>query len=79
VALGFRRPVRRALIRRRITPHVGGIAAPEAASDLAAQCFAASAVGLRHALLVVGVLFVWAAVHYLLAARHIRQDRYVAG
>jgi hypothetical protein len=40
-----------------------------AAARPAAGCMAASATGLQHALLALGVVLIWAMVHYLLAAR----------
>lgn len=50
-------------------------AGAEAALDLA--CRTASSEGLRLALISVLVFFVWAAVHYLLAARTVRRDLYL--
>lgn len=47
----------------------------DAALDLA--CRTATSEGLRLALISVLVFFVWAAVHYLLAARTVRKDLYV--
>lgn len=49
----------------------GGIAADPA---LDALCRSASAYGVRWALIVSTIAFVWAAVHYLLAARSLRKD-----
>ena len=49
----------------------GGRGAPGA---LDAACRAASSQGLRSALVWVQIVYVWAAIHYLLAARTIRQD-----
>ncbi len=47
---------------------------PGSAMDIA--CLAASTTGLRYALITVLVAFVWAAVHYLLAARSLQADLY---
>jgi predicted MFS family arabinose efflux permease len=52
----------------------GGAAPAGAAHALAAACGNASAVGLRDALMVMSLLGVWAALHYALAARHLRRD-----
>lgn len=52
----------------------GGRAAPGSAAD--AVCRAASASGLRHALMSVQVVFIWAIVHYLLASRTLVKDLY---
>ncbi|MGF7171812.1 putative MFS family arabinose efflux permease [Sphingobium xanthum] len=41
-------------------------------------CRSASAEGLRNALISVLALFLWAAVHYLLASRHLKNDLYDA-
>lgn len=49
----------------------GGGAARE---ELEAVCAAASAVGLQIAMMITVAIFVWGAVHYLLAARHLRVD-----
>ncbi len=43
-------------------------------AGLDAVCRAASTEGLRHALISVQVLYVWAAIHFLLAARTLRRD-----
>jgi predicted MFS family arabinose efflux permease len=52
-----------------------GGAAPRAATPaLAAACGNASAVGLREALMVMSLLGLWSALHYTLAARHLRRD-----
>ncbi len=52
-----------------------GEAAPVGASHaLATACSAASATGLRHALMVMSLLGLWAAIHYALAARDLRRD-----
>jgi len=47
-----------------------------ASSALDAACRAASSGGLRSALVWVQIVYVWAAVHYVLAARTIREDLY---
>ncbi len=52
----------------------GGAAPAGAAHALAAACGNASAAGLRDALMVMSLLGVWAALHYALAARHLRRD-----
>jgi len=52
----------------------GGAAPGSASSSLQAACGDASALGIRHALIAVSMLFVWAGIHYLLAARHLRRD-----
>lgn len=49
-----------------------------AAAALNTACRAASSQGLRTALVWVQVFYVWAAIHYLLAARTFRQDLYFA-
>jgi len=56
----------------------GGRAAVGASRALDAACRAASTQGLRHALIWVQVVYVWAAIHYLLAARTLRQDLYAS-
>ena len=53
-------------------------AAAGAAQTLARQCEGASAAGLEQAMLYIGLLFGWAALHYWLAARRLRRDWYVA-
>ncbi len=52
----------------------GGVSAADSTPAIAEACQQASAVGLRHALMAVSLLTVWAAVHYFLAARHFRRD-----
>lgn len=47
---------------------------PGSAGDMA--CLSASTGGLRYALISVLVMFVWAAIHYLLASRHLKDDLY---
>jgi predicted MFS family arabinose efflux permease len=54
----------------------GGRAGPGAAAGLDAACRAASTQGLRYALIVIQVSFVWAGVHYFRAARTLRGDVY---
>ena len=50
----------------------GGRAPAGAARALDGACRAASADGLREALMAVQIVFLWAAAHYFLAARHLR-------
>ena len=58
----------------------GGAAAKGADAALAGACHAASFDGLRWAvILVAGVVFAWAGLHYLLAARTVRKDLIAAG
>jgi len=52
----------------------GGAAPGGAAQALAAACGNASAAGLREALMVMSLLGLWSALHYVLAARHLRRD-----
>jgi MFS family permease len=52
----------------------GGVAAHGAAPVLAQACIHASAAGLQRAILASTAFFVWGAVHYLLAARHMKRD-----
>ena len=52
----------------------GGGPAAGAAAAADAACRAASAVGLRRALIAVQIVYLWAAVHYWLAARTFRRD-----
>ena len=54
----------------------GGRAAAGAADGLDHACRAASTEGLRRALIAVLVFFVWGIVHYVLAARTLRQELY---
>ncbi|HEX7416847.1 MAG TPA: MFS transporter [Steroidobacteraceae bacterium] len=51
-----------------------GAAPAGAASQLADACKSASAIGIKNALIAVSLLFVWAAAHYVLAAKHLRAD-----
>jgi predicted MFS family arabinose efflux permease len=60
----------------RSCPGGRGVAGADAALDVA--CRVASAHGLRLALICGLAFFLWAAVHYLLAARTLRRDRYIA-
>ncbi len=57
---------------------VGGIGARGAAPALSAACRLASSEGLRDALSVGALVFLWAALHFLLAARTYRRDLYRA-
>lgn len=43
-------------------------------STLLQSCASAAAIGLRYALIVTSVLFLWASLHYCLAARTLRRD-----
>jgi MFS family permease len=52
----------------------GGVATAGAAAGLSAACSAASAAGIMQAIGLFSVLFTWAAVHFLLAARHLEGD-----
>jgi hypothetical protein len=52
----------------------GGRAAAGAVEGLDAACRSASAYGTRWAILGCALIFLWAALHYLLAARHLRRD-----
>lgn len=52
----------------------GGAAPAGSPPAMAAACAHASAAGLRGALMVMSLLGVWAALHYVLAARHLRGD-----
>jgi predicted MFS family arabinose efflux permease len=52
----------------------GGAAPPGSAATLVAACANASAAGLRHALMVMSLLSLWSALHFLLAARTLRRD-----
>jgi hypothetical protein len=55
----------------------GGRAAAGADAALDLACRTAASEGLRMALISVLVFFLWAAVHYVIAARHLRKDLYV--
>ncbi len=52
----------------------GGVAASGAGQTLATACLAASGAGIMQALCVFSMLFIWAGVHFLLAARHLEVD-----
>jgi MFS family permease len=52
----------------------GGMAPKGSALPLLQACADASAAGVRHAIMTMSAFFVVAAVHYALAARHLRQD-----
>jgi MFS family permease len=52
----------------------GGRAAPHAPAQLGAACGAASAYGVRWAIVVCTAIYAWAALHYALAAKRIRED-----
>ena len=52
----------------------GGEAAAGAGQGVADACKAASATGVRNAVISVALLSIWAALHFLLAARHVRKD-----
>jgi predicted MFS family arabinose efflux permease len=55
----------------------GGMAPPGSVAALDLACREASASGLRAALISALVFFLWASVHYLLAARTLKRDLYV--
>ena len=55
----------------------GGVASIGASPQLAHQCEAAAAAGLQQAMLYIGLLFGWAALHYWLAGRRLRRDWFV--
>ena len=52
----------------------GGIAPKGAQDALVAACHAANADGLRYALASTAITFVWGAIHFLLASRHVARD-----
>jgi len=52
----------------------GGVAAAGAASTLASACGSASGAGILQAIGLFTLLFTWAALHFLLAARHLDRD-----
>ena len=54
----------------------GGMAPKGSEAALVQACGAASAAGLRNAMVAVNLSFVWAAVHYFLAARTLKADFY---
>jgi hypothetical protein len=51
-----------------------GLPPPGAAANIVSACKDASAIGMRNALMTMGVIPLWAAVHYFLAARTLRRD-----
>jgi len=53
---------------------MGGVPAPGSPAGLGDACRAASAAGISNAVAVMALLFAWAGVHYLLAARSLRTD-----
>jgi predicted MFS family arabinose efflux permease len=55
-----------------LCPH--GLPPADAVAELASACRDASATGLRHSLMTTSLITLWAAVHYFLAARTLRQD-----
>jgi predicted MFS family arabinose efflux permease len=52
----------------------GGMAPTGAAPALAAHCVEASRAGIVYAIATMSIVFAWAAIHYVLAARTLRQD-----
>lgn len=52
----------------------GGAAAPGASQAVTAACMSANAAGVRHAIMAVSLLLLWAGLHYFLAASHLRRD-----
>ena len=52
----------------------GGGPPAGARAELSHVCLTASAAGIRYAIMAMSLLFAWAGLHYLLAARHLRQD-----
>jgi hypothetical protein len=63
-----------AFVGNYITSCPGGRPPPGAAEALVQACGNASAVGIRHALMTMSLLFVWAGVHYFLASRTLQRD-----
>lgn len=55
----------------------GGRAPSGAAEAVDVACRSAATEGLRNALIAVQIFFIWAAVHYLLAARTLKQDLFL--
>lgn len=51
-----------------------GVPAADSARTIADACLNASAAGLRHALMAMSLLTIWAGIHYLLAARSFKRD-----
>jgi predicted MFS family arabinose efflux permease len=56
----------------------GGAAPAGSASELVDACAQASATGMQQAFSAIVVVFVWASVHFLFAARTLREDLYMA-
>ena len=52
----------------------GGLAPKGSLPAVADACRNASATGIRQALMVMALLCVWSALHYLLASRNLRKD-----
>jgi predicted MFS family arabinose efflux permease len=52
----------------------GGAAPPGAGSFFVQACADASAAGVRHAIMMMSLIFLWAGIHYFLAARTLRHD-----
>ena len=52
----------------------GGAAPAGASTTLVQACDAASAIGVRNAIIVMSLLFIWAGLHYFLAAKHLVSD-----
>ena len=52
----------------------GGVAPAGASTTLVQACDAASAMGVRNAIIVMSLLFIWAGLHYFLAAKHLNRD-----
>jgi predicted MFS family arabinose efflux permease len=52
----------------------GGAAPAGASTALIHACDAASAAGVRNAIIVMSLLFIWAGLHYYLAAKHLNRD-----
>ena len=52
----------------------GGVALPAASAAAKAACMQASATGIQQAIVACSVVYAWAGVHYLLAARTLRRD-----
>ena len=52
----------------------GGVAPPGSAEFAVAACRAASFTGLQHALMAGAVVYAWAGLHFILAARTLRKD-----
>jgi hypothetical protein len=52
----------------------GGLAPAGSPAALGAACGAASGIGITRSIAATSLLFAWAALHYLLAARHVEAD-----